>query len=425
MKDETLCRYFSHSSAWGRQLEQLRKKSLAGYSDGVIQLRDASLEECQAAEGLLGRRLVPPHLRYKISDFERALRASRFAVNNMADFWLRLDGRPLVPNQEQKAARQDAVQKFFAAEEAMAHNPLTLAWLKTMEQDKGNGFQILAPYIGNNADAARWLHWACCALDRLLQNDAPEELALCSYAVSTDPHALDDSNSAGRLLLHALAYWKRCPLPALARDRLALYRQCGLMLDDISCFTVQRGLVLMGKDGQEHPACASFRKQGEFCLLTSSQLSELQSAHSPTGRVYLMENQMVFSSLCRQQGIRHPMICTSGQLREASWQLLDLLAASGCAMYYAGDFDPEGLGIADRLWQNYKGLLHLWHMTPADYTDSLSQTDDLSGSRLSQLEHIQCPSLQPVAQAILRQKQAGYQEALVARYLADLQRAAP
>ncbi len=285
MKDEALCRYFINSPDWERQLKQLRKKSLAGYSDGVIQLKDASDAECQAAEALLGRRFVPPHLRYKLSDFEKALRASRFAVTDMADFWLRLDGRPLLSNPLQKAVRQDAVQAFFAAEDAQPHQPVTRNWLCAMAQDKSNGFQLLAPHIETDKDAARWLHWVCCALDRLATTSEPEELALCSYAVSTDPHALDGQNPAGHLLLHVLAYWKGWPVPSLSQDRLALYRECGLMLDDISCFTVQRGLILALPDGREHPACAQLRQQEQFCLLTSSQISALGAAFSPTGRL--------------------------------------------------------------------------------------------------------------------------------------------
>ena len=62
MKDELLHQYFS-AFPWQRQLEQLRKKGLAGYANGIILLRDASPEECRAAEGLLGRRFAPPLLR--------------------------------------------------------------------------------------------------------------------------------------------------------------------------------------------------------------------------------------------------------------------------------------------------------------------------------------------------------------------------
>lgn len=422
MKDEALCQYFAASPAWQRQLEQLRKKCLAGYADGWIQLHDASPEECRAAEGLLGRHFIPPRLRYKMSDWEQALRASRFAVSDLTEFWLRMDGQPLIPRSQQKATRQTSIQDFFAAEQALPHQNAAQSWLHTMVQEKISGYQILLPHIGEGDAAAQWLHWVCCALDRLYQNSEPEELALCSYAVSTDPHVLDVQNPAGKLLLHALAYWQGCPVPARSRERTALYRRCGLLLDDISCFTVQRGLTLTLANGQEHPASALLRQQGRFCLLTLSQLEDLQAAASSTGRVYILENQMVFSTLCRRSGLVQPMICTSGQLKEASWRLLDLLAKTDCQFYYAGDFDPEGLGIADHLWQEYGNRVHFWHMTAKDYWMALSQKRITADSRLLQLENIGCPALKPVAWLILQQKVAGYQEALVEQYSEDLKK---
>ena len=232
-------------------------------------------------------------------------------------------------------------------------------------------------------------------------------MALCSYAVSTDPHALDGKNPAGSLLLHALSFWQQVPWPTRARERLALLRRCGLMQDDISDFTVQRGLILTLTDGREHPAWAQFRQEGRFCLLTSSQLGELTAAASPTGRVYLLENQMLFSSLCRRSHLHHPLVCTSGQLKDASWQLLDLLAQTDCQFYYAGDFDPEGLSIADRLWKTYGDRVHFWHMSPQDYRQAISQKKIEGESRLRQLEQIACPALRPTAQAVLKEKRAG------------------
>ena len=372
MKDAFLCRYFTDAPGWQRQLAQLRKKCLAGYAAGVICLRDAAKEECCAAEGLLGRHFVPPQLRYKMSDFEKALQSSRFSVINMADFWQRLDGIPLRSNQQQKADRLAEVHRFFAAEAVLSHGAAANSWLLAMEQERKYGFQLLQPYIGQEK-AAQWLHWVCCTLDRREQHSEPEELALCSYAVSTDPHALDGKNVAGNLLLHALAFWQRAPMPTRARQRLSLLRRCGLMLDDISDFTVQSGLILSLDNGNEHSAYGQLRLKGKFSLLTSSQLAELNGAVSPTGRVYLLENQMLFSSLCRKSHLCHPLICTSGQLKEASWQLLDLLAQTNCQFYYAGDFDPEGLLIADRLWKEYGDRVHFWHMDPQDYYKAISE----------------------------------------------------
>ena len=103
MKEPSLRDYFTGTPGWRRQLAQLRKKCLAGYADGVIRLQDATLEECRAAEGLLGRHFVPPRLHYKVSDFEKALRESRFAVADLAEFWRQLDGVPLLSHAQQKA----------------------------------------------------------------------------------------------------------------------------------------------------------------------------------------------------------------------------------------------------------------------------------------------------------------------------------
>ena len=420
MKEPSLRDYFASIPGWQRQLAQLRTKCLAGYADGVIRLQDATPEECRAAEGLLGRHFVPPQLRYKVSDFEKALRDSRFAVTDLAEFWQQLDGVPLRSHARQKADRQQAVHRFFAAEADLPHGAAARNWLQAMEEEKSHGFGILQDRIGQ-PEAARWLHWVCCTLDRRQQHAEPEELALCSYAVSTDPHALDGKNPAGSLLLHALAFWQQVPLPTRARKRLALLRRCGLMQDDISDFTVQRGLILTGADGREHPAWAQLRQAGKFCLLTSSQLGEITGAASPTGRVYLLENQMLFSSLCRQSGLHHPLVCTSGQLKEASWQLLDLLAQTDCQFYYAGDFDPEGISIADRLWKTYGDRVHFWHMSPQDYRQAISQKKIEGESRLRQLEQIACPALRPTAQVVLAERRAGYQEALAEQYLDDLQ----
>lgn len=419
MKVLSLRDYFIDTPGWQRQLDQLRKKCLAGYADGVIRLQNATPEECRAAEGLLGRHFVPPQLRYKVSDFERALQNSRFAVADLTEFWHQLDGTPLRSHAQQKADRQAKVHRFFAAEAALPHGEAARSWLEAMERQRSYGFPILQDRIGQ-PEASQWLHWVCCVLDRRQQHDEPEELALCSYAVSTDPHALDGKNPAGSLLLHALAFWQQVPLPTRARQRLALFRRCGLLQDDISDFTVQRGLILTLANGKEHPAWVQFRREGKFSLLTSSQLSELESATSPTGRVYLLENQMLFSSLCRQSRLYHPLVCTSGQLKEASWQLLDLLAKTDCQFYYAGDFDPEGLSIADRLWKEYGARVRFWHMTPQDYRRAISKKGITGEGRLRQLEQIACPALYPTAQAILQEKCAGYQEALAEQYLEDL-----
>ena len=342
MKDEALCRYFTNSPAWERQLKQLRKKSLAGYSDGVIQLKDPPT-----------RNVRPPKVCWAAGLFRRIcatsfpiLKKPCVPVDSPLQIWPTSGcgwtaGR-CFPIRSRKRFGRMPYRHFLPPRTPSLTSRLPETGFVPWHRTRAMAFSCLHPTLklirtrraGCTGSAAHWIDW-----QRPLNR---RSWRCAAMRFSTDPHALDGQNPAGHLLLHALAYWKGRPVPSLSRDRLALYRECGLMLDDISCFTVQRGLILALPDGREHPACAQLRQQEQFCLLTSSQISALGAAFSPTGRVYLLENQMVFSTLCRQPGILHPMICTSGQLREASWQLLDLLAASGCSLYYAGDFDPEG-----------------------------------------------------------------------------------
>ena len=60
-------------------------------------------------------------------------------------------------------------------------------------------------------------------------------------------------------------------------------------------------------------------------------------------------------------------------------------------------------------------------MSPQDYRQAISQKKIEGESRLRQLEQIACPALRPTAQAVLKEKRAGYQEALAEQYLEDLQ----
>src|SRR5690625_5522313 len=64
------------------------------------------------------------------------------------------------------------------------------------------------------------------------------------------------------------------------------------------------------------------------------------------------------------------MICTNGQFTLAALVLLDLLVEEDCQLYYAGDFDPEGLGMAQRLLNRYPEHVELWRMDPDAYQAS-------------------------------------------------------
>lgn len=216
-----------------------------------------------------------------------------------------------------------------------------------------------------------------------------------------------------------LALKQNRPYPAGAEERDDLYYECGILCDSISSTVTQVGLLLKERQG-EHPAYRAFRLRQECCTLSLTNLNGITSAASPSGRAYLVENQMLFFQLCNHAGRFHsPLICTSGQLQVAVLRLLDMLAATGTTLYYAGDFDGSGICIAAKLLARYPDSLRLWHMTADDYARCKSG-GSLSETSRNLLKTASGTILEPLAQTVQEAGCAGYQELLLDRLLPDL-----
>ncbi len=154
--------------------------------------------------------------------------------------------------------------------------------------------------------------------------------------------------------------------------------------------------------------------------LSLASLSGLSGAHSPSGRAYIVENEMVFAQLCDQAARFHsPLICTSGQPSVAALRLLDLLTVNGTELFYSGDFDGKGLSIAAQLCARYPTLLRPWHMAPEDY--GLCRSDvPLGEASRALLQGCAGTGLELSAEAVRKYGRAGYQELLIPQLETDL-----
>src|SRR5699024_11874650 len=110
------------------------------------------------------------------------------------------------------------------------------------------------------------------------------------------------------------------------------------------------------------------------------ELVSLEHVYPVKGRkVWMVENSGVCATLLDHEP-HAPIVCTNGQFTLATLTLLDLLAKNDCKLYYASDFDPEGLGMAQRLLERYPNAIYLWHMDTAGYYQS-SPTKEISNER--------------------------------------------
>ena len=82
---------------------------------------------------------------------------------------------------------------------------------------------------------------------------------------------------------------------------------------------------------------------------------------------------------------------------------------------YAGDFDPEGLLIAQRLKERYGSSLKFWQYEKRWYEQYISDVV-LSESRLKKLDKIYMKELLEIRDCMRFNKKAAYQESMLEVY---------
>ena len=413
--------YFQSRPGYRRILSELLKKYRSyGRPAGTIRLDDATQEECDAARSIFGRPFSPP-LRFHAAQFEAALQELRFGKVSLKEVLESYFNTEIRTNSELREAENSRFTTMMTQILKQTDNSLCIRWLQTLKDHQGDGYQLPRREAAKDLDGTRHaLLQACRSLDLLEQRtQGMVRLAVLSAHATSDPHALDSGTLCGKLFLRLLSFRSGLAVPANAEQRDRLYYENGILYDSISSLVTQPGLVLLAGTA-EHPACSLFRQRREIYTLSLANLSGLTGARSPSGKVYIVENEMVFTQLCDHVSQFHsPLICTSGQPSVAALRLLDLLAREGTQLFYSGDFDGKGLSIAAQLCVRYPNLLKPWHMEIADY-DQCRSDILLSKSSRSLLQGCVGTALEAAAEAVKQFDRAGYQELLIPLLETDL-----
>ena len=414
--------YFKENKGYHRIFrEMLSKWKKYGKVAGVIQIKDATDREYQALQRLTGKVYEGNPLKFKMADFQKALSESRFGEIKLEDLLSVYFNETLVTTKSERLAKEEEKQQFWKEVIAEVHKQprgydKAKQWILAMEEKKAYGYQLAMSLYQNDKESAKKILAHVCSALCLLKTEAVDgfrlRLAVLSAQATGNPHCFDRNRAEGKLLLNALAYINNCAYPQSAEKILELYYNVGISPDDVSSFTTVYGIHMYTDDGV-HDAYEAFIEAGEPYVVTLSNLNRIVKADCPGKRVYIVENQMVFSQMC--EGLKETeaaLVCTSGQVKTASLILIDLLCDSGCRLFYSGDFDPEGICIADRIISRRPGQIFAWHMGPEDYDLSVSD-EDIDKKRLKQLETLYDPGLKSVAAKVLSVKKAGYQEKLL------------
>lgn len=250
-----------------------------------------------------------------------------------------------------------------------------------------------------------------------------ERLPFFSQRITGNPHYFDNHEVAGKLLLHCMYVDQvllgntGAVMPRTVEELNDLLAEYGIMRDDLWNFVTCQGLLASNQNIM-HPVWQAAIHTQTVMNVPMKELTKVDRIWPATGnKVWIVENSSVCSTIMDAVPSA-PIICTHGQLRMASWRLLDMLVQANCTLFYSGDLDPEGLVIAERLKKRYKEQVVLWRMDKEAYETSLSN-EDIS-NRLSKLDSISSSEWNQLISMMRDVKMAGYQEAIVSNLISDI-----
>ena len=335
-----------------------------GGARGTVRLSDATEDERRAVGRLLGLRALPPEgdLRVSLERLDRTLRESRFEVS-LEEALTRLGG-PLRDRLAEKESRRRTRRKMWEGVEAhplvAEHQPLQ-SWL-----DELRASGLLRRLAGSPEEEKGLLDRALKVLAALPREGDGETVRLPVLAsrVLGSSHALDAGQPEAALVLRALARLQGRPVPGSAGERRELWHRAGVVTDDVSSRVLALGLRPEG-GGAVGEAIRLLAEVGEPVQLTLRQLL-VPELRFPPGVVYVCENPVVVSAAADRWGAKSaPLVCLSGYPDHAGRRLLELLADQGSELRYHGDFDWEGLRIANSVRRTVE--FEPWRFTAEDY----------------------------------------------------------
>ncbi len=411
-QQETEClSYFRESGIWNRILAGFWEKySSYGYFGGRVLLRSLSGEDVETLEGFFGKSFHgQKSVTVSAENFQKALEKSRFAgiqPERLLELYFheKPKGKKEIRQEEERKQAEilQELKEYCQGTPAEDQLEVIKAILST-GRNKGTEEWRRLLFLG-----ARMVNALPCHRGEYLY------LAVFAAQLTGNPHAFDAGTLEGNLLrqlVKALSEKEKKSDPGIfpAFEKQQEYLQVGILLDDMSNYTTLYGVQGWKRNSELHPGLEGFFREKEVAQIPLNVLVHLGKLKCPEDTLYIVENPSVFSMLISEKAGKRSCMCMNGQPRLSSLIALQLLEKEGTTIYYGGDFDPEGLMIAQKLALFYPGEFHYWHMEPADYEQCKSR-EAISESRLRMLEKITDERLKPVVEQMKIEKVAGYQE---------------
>ena len=400
-------------------LEVYSKYKKYGKITGRFTLKAATTEERQILFNFDSKALTEGKAKIKCSTvrdlFNRKLKEYSFE-----ELLVKVVGKELKTNKEVKDEEKEQEEKFYDDILKASDDGVGKQWFIEILYKKKYGYNIIVrkykSEIRNLKELKRKIILIINSLNKLpYLNNEYENIAVFSAVNTKDSHFFDSDKFTGRLFIKAISFILNKDDPKDINEINELYYEVGILKDEISNHTTIYGLNAFNMDSSEVKAVNSFNLWKEPLQISISNLLKIDYFEAINNTVFIFENPAVFHKILKVNGDNISLICTSGQLNLSSYILLNKIRNLK-NIYYAGDFDPEGLMIAYKIKKRYKDKVKFLNYTRESYINTMSN-NIIEEKSMSQLNKINCSELDEVINELRINKRAAYQELLIDEYL--------
>jgi uncharacterized protein (TIGR02679 family) len=402
-------------------LEVYSKYKKYGKITGSFTLKAANNEERRILSNFDSKVLTEGKAKIKCSTV-RELFNRKLKEYSFEELLVKVVGKELKTNKEIKDEEKNQEEKFYDDILKACDNGIGRQWFLEVLDKKKYGYNIIIrkyksdKEINKLEELNKRIILTINSLNKLpYLNNGYENIALFSAVNTRDSHFFDNDKFTGRLFIKAISFILNKDDPKDINEINELYYEVGILKDEISNHTTIYGLNAFNRDNSEVKAVNNFNIWREPLQISISNLLKIDYLESINNTVFIFENPAVFHKILKVNGDNISLICTSGQLNLSSYIVLNKIRNLK-NIYYAGDFDPEGLMIAYKIKKRYKNKVKFLNYTKESYINTMSN-NIIEEKSMSQLNKINCIELDEVIRELRINKRAAYQELLIDEYL--------
>jgi len=406
--------YFSHKG-FSRVLELIYDKyrSLGRFSGRVVLEKPDPVEK-EMLSRYLGRIISGDKVVINVKEFaQKRFEQTKFSSLDFKDVLSHVLKKDVLTKKEEKESRQKQLSSFLEKlEKQLANGTDSECVFQAVKEN----FKWFEGYFKKYSEEKLLNILSHSIKAAATKPEKIESLAVFATRIAHDPHFFDEDRDSGKIFLKILSLLKNVEYPKSSEEKAELLYMHNIVIDELSNWCLVYGIGAITENEKEDEALKIFALQKKPVILPLYTIKDYKQFFGYSNKIVVVENPAVFSMLM-QACSDISLICTNGQLRLSTKILLESLCKGGFTIFYSGDFDPEGLLIADRIVQNY-GAIPLC-LDEESYLLSLSN-NRISQKRLVMLRNVKSPELFDVCSKMKELKLSGYQERIVDRIVEKL-----